>query len=326
MYDSELHILSGSSLMILNGATFHARNGNCKIVIDGGISVGENVSFLADEGASIELIINNPDIEVGFFNNTLSNCIITSFAQNLNITNSILNESMVSSYSSDLSVHGSTFNNSTLYLENQTKNQELSVAVTGSGFNTHTVLVGIDILNYGVYLIADNTIQGFHEGLKMNYCGNGIAGNQSIFGNHIFNSTGSGILLYNTTGTVEMNNLHDNFYGIRLMNSCNIALAGNGSAQTQDETQRIKDNTSYEIYCSKIVSPGISALMSLLTKTILEIRLILYCTGLIRKEAGWTKKISDTIAGEIIFQQVLIYFPAFISSMILFGALGFPEL
>lgn len=254
MYNSELHILSGSSLTIGNGASFHAKNGDCKIVIDGSISVGENVSFLADEGATIELILNNLDIEVWFSNNTFSNCIITSFAQNLNITNSELNESMVSSYSSDVSVHGSTFNNSTLYLENQTKNQELSVSVTGSNFNTHTDPVAIDILNYGNYLIAENTINGFHEGLKMNYCGNGVAGNQSIYGNHIFNSKGlysSAIILYNTTGTLEMNDLHDNFYGLRLMNSCNIALYGNGSAQNQDQTQRIKDNTSYEIYCSR---------------------------------------------------------------------------
>ena len=78
MFDSEIHINAGSSLILEDNVTFLAKNGICKLVIDGNISIGANVSFLAEEGAKLHLELNNLEQTLVINNATFEGAVILS--------------------------------------------------------------------------------------------------------------------------------------------------------------------------------------------------------------------------------------------------------
>jgi hypothetical protein len=48
MYNSEIHINQGSSLVLGNDVTIQAKKGICKLIIDGNINLGTNVHFYGE--------------------------------------------------------------------------------------------------------------------------------------------------------------------------------------------------------------------------------------------------------------------------------------
>ena len=52
-YDSELYIDEGSMIYIGDSCNFIARRGDCRIIIKGGISIGNGVTFEAKEGSTL---------------------------------------------------------------------------------------------------------------------------------------------------------------------------------------------------------------------------------------------------------------------------------
>lgn len=256
MYNSEIMIRSGSTVILEDNVTFLAKSGHCKIIIYGDINIGSNLNLKAEGDAVLELILINPNIVANLNNSSFEKSGLVSYAGVLDISNSSFNQCpYIYSHQGNVTVNNSAFYESGLFLENQSKNSDFTARVSGSTFSNTDYSFAIDVLNYGKYFIENNNIESKDYGIRIINSGNGNSGNQSIFGNNIHGCGQNGILAYNVTGSFANNYIHNNLAGLRLMNNCNVALLGNASAQTPSQTQRIKDNTSFEVYCSQFSFP-----------------------------------------------------------------------
>ncbi len=167
MYDSEIHINTGSSIVLEDNVTFLAKNGNCKLVIDGDITIGSNVSFIAENGAGLEVLLNNNSLQTTFDNTTFKKSTLNSFAQNLTITNSTFSDCYaINSHRGNVTVDSTYFYRSWLYLEN-TEDNNNTASITNCIFNTDYSPVAIDLWNYSQYEISNNIIDGpFFNGIQ----------------------------------------------------------------------------------------------------------------------------------------------------------------
>jgi len=229
-------------LRIEDDVTFYDK----EIYVNGELDVGLNTSF-----NELDLELDNINLETTFNTSTFNNCSFSSFAKSLNITSTDFNDCrVVYSHTGDIVVSNSTFDNSWLFIEDQTDNSKLKATVKDSDFSTTLTMAAIDLHYYANFLIENNTIDGYFNGMQIGYSGTGLAGNQYIINNTITNSTVSGIHLYNTTADLSGNYVYNNEYGIKIFDNCNISLQGNQNSQVPDETNYITNNDSYEIYAS----------------------------------------------------------------------------
>lgn len=201
MYDTEIHIKPGSSLVLDDDVRFLAKKGSCKLVIDGNIIIGSNVHFIGEGGARLEVLLNNHSIEARFNSATFENTSIDSYAQSLTIKNSYFaNCNQIHSYRGNVTVtDGTIFDRTWLYLENTEDNLN-TATVTNCIFITDITMAAIDLWNYNHYNIANNTIQVYYNGIQMFQSGNGELKTATLSDNTITNCTHRGILAYNTRG------------------------------------------------------------------------------------------------------------------------------
>lgn len=260
MYESEIHIQSGSSFVIEDNAIIKAKKGNCKIIIDGNIQIGDNVSFIAEDGAKLDIILNNNSQQVTFDNSIFRNVNLDNFSQSLTVSYSEFNDYYrVLSHRGNVVISNTDFFSgpiqSWLLLEN-TEDNENSAQVLSCNFSTSFSIVGIDMWNYKNYRIYDNTITGFNNGIQILQSGYGNGKKSLISENSISNSTNKGILSYGSRGGIYNNKILNNVYGIWLGNHSEMSIYGNSSASTNLQTQLIQNNSSYEIYASTYSFPS----------------------------------------------------------------------
>jgi hypothetical protein len=253
MYNSEIHIKPGASLQLNSNSKIIAKRGQCKIIVDGDLVVSPGVQFIAEGDASFEIFLNNKNATIAIQNATFQQCKVHSQVTSLSIsTSSFVNCKSFYSYVGDLNFYYNTFTNTSLYLENKSKNQNIEAKVTNCNIvNTLPNATGIKLINYGKYFISGNTLQGFYNGIDLFASGSGPAGYQKIENNLISSCSMNAIITYNSIGSIYKNNIFSNYYGVRFMNNCNFALHGNPDAQTLEQTQQIRDNTACEVYASE---------------------------------------------------------------------------
>lgn len=252
MYSSDINIINGSSLVIEDDVTFIAKKGRCNIVIDGSISLGTNISFIAEEGAELDIIINNQNLITSISECTFNNASIYSYADELNLNLcSFTDCDAISSYRGDASITNSFFVDSWIYVTDQDSDPNTVITISDCNISNPNVFAGISMSNCGKYFIHDNIIRASEDGIRIYNCGSSNTGNQNVYDNTIYLCGESGIEAFNMTGSIYMNHIYNNKYGIRMLNGSNIALYGNSSAQTSLETQEIRDNSSYELYISQ---------------------------------------------------------------------------
>ncbi|HDO27921.1 MAG TPA: hypothetical protein ENH02_07370 [Bacteroidetes bacterium] len=254
MYDSELIIDEGSSLIIGDSVVFRAKRGANKISIYGNIQIGYNVTFTADEGSTIELYFDSGSVAIP--NCNFNNCTVRSFAEPLNITQSHFTNSTVLQLGFNMFVSKSHFENSfikalNVSVEFPQRNKTVSVdSCTFFSTDNNVEMPAIDVWSYDKFFIEYNTINGYYNGIQLQYSGAGNSGNQNLNNNEIYNSTMSGIMLFNSTSSISSNHLHNNLKGLSIYDNCNVALYGNPGAETYDEVNYITNNDSYEVYAS----------------------------------------------------------------------------
>jgi len=237
----------GGTLILSDSTKIHGNS----IEVNGNLQIGNNVNFFENE-----LFLNNINLEAHFYGALFDHSGLHSFISNLIIDQSTFETCYsLDSHFGNVSITNSTLTDTYVYLGNSTSNPDLVAKVTGCDIKNLIMNVGIDINNYGKYFIEYNSIQGKHKGIQISNSGNGVTGNQSIFGNNIHGSLEAGIQVYNTKGSIAGNYIHDNYIGLKLLNNCNIALFGNANAQTSSGTQRIINNSLYEIYASQYCFP-----------------------------------------------------------------------
>lgn len=260
MYNSEIHIDAGSTFEIGQNCTITAKRGTCKLVIDGNITVGSNVYFIAEEGAELQILLNNSNLAVTFPSTHFTRCKLVSWAQDITFNAALFDHcGAVTAYRGNVNAINSTgFDNSYLLLDYLgSSNNQFMATIDHCDFVSDELMPSIFLVRYGKYLIQNDSIRGFSNGIQLFYSGGGQSGYQKIKNNNIRNSALAGVKIYTSTGEMSGTNyIHGNNFGIQLFNNCNILLAGNPDARSSSLTQKIADNSSYEFYATNCSFPA----------------------------------------------------------------------
>jgi len=271
MYNSELIIEDGSSLVIGDSSIFHAKRGVSKIIVYGNIQIGSNVTFTADEESTIELHLSNPtDISKCIFHN----CIIKSSANPLEITQSDFTNSYIKQTISDIDISNSDFTNSSVIASNPAMipvQFENSVSITDCNFTTayDSANSMIEIYGYKSFEINGNTINNMsnpddtYHCISVHYSGSTETGNiNEISDNEIYCSYGfcdnhlAGITIYSSVADLQNNYIHENNIGVQCLAYSQTTIIGDSTATDETQTQRIKNNSNYQLYASRDAFPS----------------------------------------------------------------------
>lgn len=259
LHNSELTITTSANMILGNDVTFIAKEGDCKLIVDGDISIGSNARFVAEDGAQLEVLLNNHSIQAHFNSVSFEKAKLTSYAQSLSIENSTFDDFYrVLSHRGIINISNSIFTSNSiqswLYLENTEDNLN-TATVTNCNFTTDYTMAAIDVWNYNQYNITNNTIDGYYNGIQILQSGYGNAKKNLISDNIITNCTQRGILAYGTRGIVYRNHISNNRYGVWFGDHSSMRLYGFSGADTNEQSQEIRDNQSYEVYASQYSFP-----------------------------------------------------------------------
>lgn len=255
--DADLIVDAGATLIIEDNVTISGNASN-KIVVNGNIQIGQNVTFNkhGSTGYFYGLVLNNSNLQTTIDDVTFNETQFRNYGAVLDITDSEFNDcGWAYSFHGDVTIEDCIFTNTWLYLENQQNDPDILAYVNNSTFNNTSSAVGIDIANYDNYWIDNNDIRANYNGIQIINCGNDNYITQQLYNNTIHDCGWAGVLAYSTKGAFYENHIHNNGTGIKLMNKCNMALYGNAGATTNYGTNFITNNDSYEIYISKYSFP-----------------------------------------------------------------------
>lgn len=270
MYNSELIIEEGSTLIIEDNAIFTAKRGVSKIIVNGNIQVGTNVTFSADEESTIELHLKTP---AEFTDCIFNNCIIESIADPLEISQCDFANSYIKQTISDIEISESDFSNSSIIASNPTMipiQLENYASVTNCDFTTAFDGANsiIEIYGYKSYQVSGNIIDNisnpestFHS-ISIDGSGTTESGYlHEISNNEVFCSYGfcdndlSCITIYSSIANLQANYIHGNVIGLQSLGNSQIYVNGNQNATNETQTQRIKNNSRYQVYASREAFP-----------------------------------------------------------------------
>jgi len=231
MYESTIKIEDGSSLIIKDSATIHAKKGDCKIIIDGDADFGENITFKADSAASLLIVINKEDLTY-----TINNCTFINSA--------------VNSYSKAPVITNCNFQNSSLFLENGYESND-TANITNNTFSDAVDSTAIAIENFNAFTVENNEIDNCLQGISLSNCDRSISVNQNIINNIIRNCSDVGINTLNSYSNIHKNLVSGCGIGIKLHNKSCTYLSGVPNTQYIEEMNRVYNCDSYELYFSK---------------------------------------------------------------------------
>ncbi|HPR57459.1 MAG TPA: T9SS type A sorting domain-containing protein, partial [Bacteroidales bacterium] len=252
--DVKLIVDAGASLDLQDDVTVIGQSINNQVIINGGIFIGNNVTFTS-VGDKWDLYLNNHELETIFENTTFEKCKLHNYGESITISNSVFNDCYILySHRGNVTVNNTVFDRTWLYLENIVDNQNLA-KVSGCSFTTDITMAAIDLWNYNLYSIENNTIDGFYNGIQILQSGYGDSKNNMINDNTITNCTQRGILAYSTRGSIYKNHISNNRYGVWFGDYSSIRLYGYSGAANPAQTQEIRDNDSYEVYASQYSFP-----------------------------------------------------------------------
>ena len=199
----------------------------------------------------------------------------TETFSNINFLNCLFEDCMVTGRTYNIYFHQSDFINGGIYMSSQNITiyecdfNYSYVDLSGIGSEPPTEIIylfnndfygqGISKPAVNVNSIADFTITDTYVtehtgGIKVYNSGTGIV-DHTIDWNYIHNCVGSGITIYNSTADLYQNSSNHNSYGVMFYDRSNLTLTGWNEAVYMGETQRIHDNSGYEVYSSKSSFP-----------------------------------------------------------------------
>ncbi|MDR0970262.1 MAG: T9SS type A sorting domain-containing protein [Lentimicrobiaceae bacterium] len=258
MYNSEITIEAGATLNIGNGVTILAKRGANKIVVNGNLTMGQNVHFVAEEGATLEVELRKDSII--FDNATFDNSVLAGYAQNVSVSGCAFENNAAFEYrQGSAAVQNCTFSDAQLLGDvstQSTSRTNMMLEVANCTFDNENIDCSIGLKNVPNYHIQNNTISGSAIGIKIENSGNLIATSQLVENNTISQCSEAGIQTYNSKGTIRKNQVQNNHVGIKFLNMSSFRLLGDSLATGLSSTQCIKDNDSYEIYASKGAFPN----------------------------------------------------------------------
>ena len=239
LFDSEIIVGENATLQLADNVRIIAKRGDCRIIVKGTMTIGQNVTFEARDGATLEIVFED-DADLVVSNIHFINCNLV-FPQK------------------DIRLSHCEFKGTPLdirYLSPEITGQQDTVVIADCNFdpNGQSIQNALYIKDCSCYSItgcnvSDTCCGGtFVNGILLQGCGmvNGMA---MVRNNDIMDCTGTGLLMYNSRGDITMNRIHDNGYGVKLLNNCNIGqFSGRCEVEDEELTQYIVDNTYNEVF------------------------------------------------------------------------------
>ena len=231
MYESTIHFTENSFLEIQDSAIIHAKKGDCKIIIDGGVDFGENITFKADSAASLLIVINKEDLTYTINNCKFINSAVNSFSKAPVITNC-------------------DFQNSSIYCKNNYGSNDTAI-ISYNKFADAVDSTAIAIEKFNAFTIENNEIDNCLQGISLSECGRSSSTNQNIINNNISDCNGVGINTSNSFSNILKNLIEKCDIGIKLHNKSTTCLAGDTNTLYIENMNRVYNCDSYEVYFSK---------------------------------------------------------------------------
>jgi parallel beta-helix repeat protein len=252
--NGKLIIDEGATLVISENVVFESLV-STDLIIEGNLTIGENVTFTSS-GPLWDVYLNNSSLQTSFENCNFVKCRLHNFGQSISVKNSSFDDCfMMLSHRGIVNISDNTsFNRTWLYLENTEDNNNMAI-VKDCNFSTDYTMVAIDLWNYNLYDIDNNTIDGYYNGMQIIHSGYGDSKKNMIRNNTITNCTQKGILAYSSRGAINNNHISNNRYGVWLGDHSSMRLYGFSGAANPAQTQEIRDNDSYEVYASQYSFP-----------------------------------------------------------------------
>ena len=238
LFDADLVVQEGSLLQMLDGTSIIARSGDCRVVVRGSLETGSRNTFEARDGASLEIVFQN-DTAVDIHDATFVDCAMTLPRKSVAFRNCSFLGTSVSAQINSLQNTGSE-----------------TVTISGCSFapNGRTLENAIHIKGYPRFTVSGcaignaNAEGSFAYGVNVHNSGNAV--NSSVVANNeIADCTAVGLQFYHSTGNIKNNRIHDNGFGVKLLNYSNVGeFSGRCNSATAEGTQYIHDNDRDEVY------------------------------------------------------------------------------
>lgn len=244
--DSQIEIFEGGNLLIGDDVTIQATSGICKIIVDGDISIGNNLQFTADAGAEIRLELNNPNEVLSLYNATFTRAAIISYVDDLTLTLADFNYGGIFGFNGDYVLNSCDFDDSFASFDEASTTTNSVVVTNNCTFDDESSTYALRIDEYSEFTIEDSYFRDNQYGVIILNSGDGRFTSKiedcTITGNTIV-----GVQVYNSELSILDNNIENNNYGLKILNASDVGLTG---TQTYPTTQNIKNNTYNEVYAS----------------------------------------------------------------------------
>jgi hypothetical protein len=250
MYNSELVIEEGSSLVIEDNVTFLAKRGTNKIIINGNDQLGQGVNFLYENDAQLIIELNNSNINLTIDQGTFAHTAVVSYSDYLAINNSQFTNGGIYGFCGNYIINNTSFYNSWAKFYNADSSIRFVQIINGCYFSGFSLDYPIVLENYPNFIIDDNIVTNCFSGIRLFNSGYG-KDDQRISENTITNNNETGVSIYHSYAEIKQNQILNNRYGIKCLNKSDVYLEGNSQAYIPEQTQQISDNISYEVYATK---------------------------------------------------------------------------
>ncbi|MBQ3595618.1 MAG: T9SS type A sorting domain-containing protein [Bacteroidales bacterium] len=226
-YNCRLIIDEKSLLNIQDSVVINAIQGDCEVVINGDVSIGNDVTFRAEPNATLKIIVNNDN------SISIANCIFHNANLELNYESASL------------------------------LNQPTAATISNCKFiATNNIDYALRVSGYRDFSINDNAVFGtglsnqhyYNDGILIYYCGSDIIGD--IRNNTIEGCLNTGLTLYSSNANIRLNKISKCGYGVKLLNTSNVNdFLGRCTATNPLGTQYIHDNDYGEVYIHRGCMP-----------------------------------------------------------------------
>lgn len=261
--DGELLVDQGATLNIGANVRFIGYTSTHRVVIAGNSTIGNNVTFKfvgipgsTDYFAGLSLM--NQSQAVTLNNATFTKSRLFHNGGGLTVTNSTFTDcNKIMSYRGNITYSNCTFTKTGLSFENQTADAGLLVNVNYCNMNGQQLSSAIEITGYKKFIVDNNTIQNYVNGIRIFNGGLGTPNNQIINHNSVFSCSYLGLTCYYSYADITMNRIYNNIAGVGLYNTSTTKISGDQNAANILGTQQIMDNSSYEVLISRSSFPSL---------------------------------------------------------------------
>jgi hypothetical protein len=268
---THIHFIDKGALIIEPGAnlnfnftaTLTGVNFDNYLLVNGNINSLYNLTFTALEGNYWNgLLINNPTLPLTVNQTTsFTRCGLRGRWLSLSIDGTSFNDSWLSLVESSADIQNCPFSQTYIIADNEGGSKSAYLQVKNCTFSgTPSDIEAIRMEGYPIFNIEGNIINfGGTDGIALYNCGS-LAGrahyvrSNEITYNGAAGGFNNGIKLYNSYCELNNNFVHHNPVGISFLNLTTSSLTGNSLATNSTQTQRITNNSIYQLYLSQVSS------------------------------------------------------------------------